>query len=122
MIIVVSLYIVDENEAVRSALAERLDEDARVDVVGHASNPDFVLRHISQLCPEVVLIEVKRSDGLGLEIIRRLADLESSPYLVVLTSYPSAWEEAASRRAGAHSYLLKDIDPGELICQISSTL
>jgi len=117
---VASLYIVDENEPVRTALAERLREDEQVHVAGHASNPEFVLRDVVQTAPDVVLVEVKRSDGLGLELIRRLRSLEQAPRIAVLTSYPSAWEEAAARRAGASSYLLKDIDPGDLVAQILS--
>jgi DNA-binding NarL/FixJ family response regulator len=37
----------------------------------------------------------------------------------VLTSYPSSWEEKAANRAGAVSYLLKDIETDSLIEQLS---
>lgn len=116
----VNLYIVDENEVVRSALADRLSEDEAVHVVGHAANPEFVLREVRQSKPDVVLVEVKRKDGMGFEIIRRLASLVEPPRLVVLTSYPSVWEEAAARRAGASAYLLKELLPGDLISRLAN--
>lgn len=119
---VVRLYIVDENEPVRTALAARLQEAKQVYVAGHASNPEFVLRDVIQATPDVVLVEVKRSDGLGLELIRRLKDLDHAPRTAVLTSYPSAWEEAAARRAGASAYFLKDIAPDDLVAQILAVL
>lgn len=116
----VNLYIVDENEVVRSALADRLAEDETVHVVGHAANPEFVFREIAQSRPDVVLVEVKRKDGMGFEIIRRLTSLVDPPHLVVLTSYPSVWEEAAASRAGASAYLLKDLQSGDLIDQLAN--
>jgi len=68
--------------------------------------------------PDVVLIEVKRSDGLGLEVLRQVAELPNPPKVLVLTSYPTEWEAQAATRAGASSYLLKDIDLEVLIHQI----
>jgi two-component system response regulator DevR len=91
------LYIIDEHDTVRSALADRLDQAANLTVVGRAGDAELVMRDIRSDKPDVVLVEVKRSDGLGLEIVRQIA----------------------ARRAGANSYLLKDIDSEELIRRIS---
>ena len=41
-----------------------------------------------------------------------------SPKVIVLTTYPSDWEEAAARRAGAAAYVLKDLDAQELLQHI----
>jgi len=113
------LYIIDEHDTVRSALADRLDQAANLTVVGRAGDAELVMRDIRSDKPDVVLVEVKRSDGLGLEIVRQIAAMPTPPQLVVLTSYPTEWEEEAARRAGANSYLLKDIDSEELIRRIS---
>ncbi len=74
-----------------------------------------MLDQVRERRPDIVILETKRSDGMGLELIRQLAGLPDAPRLVVLTSYPSDWEERAARRAGASSYLLKEIDSEELI-------
>ena len=113
------LYIIDENDTVRSALVDRLDRAANLTVVGHAGEAELVMRDIRSDKPNVVLVEVKRSDGMGLEIVRQITSLPNAPQIVVLTSYPTEWEEAAARRAGATSYLLKDIDSEDLIQRIS---
>lgn len=113
------IYIIDENDSVRSALADRLDQAANLTVLGHSGDAGQVLNDIREDEPDVVLVEVKRSDGLGLEIMRQIAALPQPPQLIVLTSYPTEWEEKAANRAGAASYLLKDIDSKELIRRIS---
>jgi CheY-like chemotaxis protein len=81
-----------------------------------------MLRDIRKEKPDVVLVEVKRSDGLGLEILRQISNLPKPPCLIVLTSYASDWEEEAANRAGAVAYLLKDIATGELIHYITQLL
>ncbi len=114
-----TIYIVDEHESVRSALAERLGHVKELRVIGHSGDPAEVIDEVSNEKPRIVLLEVKRKDGMGLEILRQLATLPDAPRLAVLTSYPTEWEESAASRAGANIYLLKDIDSEDLIDQIS---
>ncbi|MFN2147702.1 MAG: response regulator transcription factor [Anaerolineales bacterium] len=116
------LYIIDEHPSVRSALVERLGRAANLQVIGHGGEAASVLGEIRTGHPDVVLLEVKRKDGMGLEILRQLATLPKAPRLAVLTSYPTKWEEQAARRAGADCYLLKDIDSEELIKTIENML
>lgn len=114
------VYIVDEHAVVREALAARLGQSNALEIIGHSGDPREVLPIVQSSKPDVVLVETKRSDGLGLEILRRVAALPCSPRVAVLTTYPTPWERDASRRAGAIAYLLKDIDSEELIRQISA--
>ena len=113
------VYIIDEHEPVRQALADRLAGAAQISVLGHSGNADEAVAEIRRTQPEVVLLEVKRSDGLGLEVLRQVAEMPNPPKVLVLTSYPTEWEAEAATRAGAHSYLLKDIDTEELIRKIA---
>ncbi|MCK5052746.1 MAG: response regulator transcription factor [Anaerolineales bacterium] len=113
------LYIIDEHITVRTALAERLDQAANLLVVGHAGDVEEVMQEVKEKKPDIVLLEVKRKDGMGLEILRSIVSMECSPRIAVLTSYPTKWEEDAALRAGAVCYMMKDLDSEELICMIS---
>ncbi len=112
------IFIVDERPAVRLALVDRLSQAPGIEVIGHTGDALEVAARVAEGRPDVVLVEVKRSDGMGLEIIRQVTSLENAPRALVLTSYVSEWEHEAARRAGASGYLLKDIDSEELIRQI----
>jgi DNA-binding NarL/FixJ family response regulator len=114
------VYIIDEHVEVRSALAERLASESDLQVIGHSGGAEEALITGKEEKPDVVLIEVKRSDGMGLEILRQLATLPHQPRVAVLTTYPSSWEQEAAQRAGAIAYLLKDIDSQELVRSIAS--
>lgn len=112
------LYIIDEHDTVRAALAQRLNRAGTLTVIGHSGSAEEVLKDVREKKPDLVLVEVKRSDGLGLELMRQIASMPDPPQVAVLTSYPSAWERQAAGRAGAKTYLLKDIDSEELIRRI----
>jgi two-component system response regulator DevR len=116
------VYIIDEHEPVRRALAERLARAGVFKIVGHTGGVTDVIDQFTKNAPDIVLVEIKRTDGMGIEILRQIATLPNAPRIVVLTSYPSAWEEKAALRAGASSYLLKDIDTEELIRHIQGLL
>jgi two-component system nitrate/nitrite response regulator NarL len=118
----VKVYIIDEHAPVRSALAERLGLSTRLEVIGHGGEVEQIMVEVQAGHPDLVLLEVKRKDGMGLELLRKLSRLPGPPRLAVLTSYPTRWEEDAAVRAGAEGYLLKNIDSEELIAKIEDII
>ena len=116
------LVIVDEHPEVREALRTRLGRLPGVLVVGDGSGTDEDLCQVRALRPDVVIIESKRADGRGLEIIDAIVRSRLGTHVIVLTSYPGEWERWAVLRAGAERYLLKDIGSEELLGQIRAAL
>ena len=112
------LYIIDEHGPVRRALADRLGRAGSVTVVGDSAESAETLEAIHHGGIDIVLIEIKRSDGMGLELVRQISAYPDAPKVIVLTTYPTDWEEAAARRAGAAAYVLKDLNAKELLRQI----
>ncbi len=112
------IYIIDERESVRYALADRLARTMSVSVVGESGDASQGPLAAQEANADVVLVEIKRGDGMGLELVRQLSAAPARPRVVVLTSYPTEWEEAAAKRAGASAYLLKDINTDELLPHI----
>lgn len=110
-----AVYVVDDHDAVRWALVMALRAAPDVRVVGDAADADQALAEIAQRQPNVVLIETKRHDGRGLDLVEQIAQSAPAPRVVVLTSYPSEWEWWMAQRAGAVEYLLKDISATGLL-------
>ena len=110
-----SVYIIEERASVRNALADRLDQSAALTVMGHSGDIKQALAEIEDGGPDAILVETKRSDGMGLEVLRRLSLLKKRPKIIVLTSYPTSWEEERATQAGADAYMLKNIESEELI-------
>lgn len=124
----VSVFIVDDHEGVRSALAARLNSSPLLRVVGDTALADDAYAKVRLLRPDVVLVETKRADRKGLEIVKRIRQESARSQVVVLTLYSSEWERLSAFHAGAARYLLKDISSDQLIeeivsaCNVSSLL
>ncbi len=112
------LLIIDDHDTVREALAARLSTAAGVDVVGCTGCWETGLQETLELKPDVVLLEIKRVDGQGLEALRGLTQQCPCSNVIVLTSYPDAEERIEARRMGVSRYLLKDIDTPQLVREI----
>ncbi len=114
------VFIVDDHFDVRRALIPGLAAAPGIELVGATGEADEAIRQVRALRPDVVLIESKRADGRGLELISWIAQSGLPSRVVVLTSYPSEWERWACHRAGAARYLLKDIGSAALINQLQA--
>lgn len=110
----VTVYVVEQHPAVRQALTDWLQQLPEVKLLGSSGDGATAQVEIAQSRPEVVLVEIKRADGLGLELVRALAALSARPRILVLTSYASNGEREAVLQAGADAFVLKDIDTDEL--------
>ncbi len=115
------LLIIDDHDAVREALESRLRATEEVEIVGCTGCWRTGLRDAVRLKPDVVLMEIKRSDLQGLDALRSLTTECPHTSVVVLTSYLDADEQAEALHAGATRYLLKEIDTPQLVRELRST-
>lgn len=112
------VLIIDEHEAVRQALEERLRSAGDLDVVGCTGCWEEGLHLAVQQSPDVVILETKRSDGEGMTALRQLRAECPSARIVVLTSYPEPEERQQALQAGAVRYLLKEVGSEPLVQEI----
>ncbi|MFQ5873251.1 MAG: response regulator transcription factor [Dehalococcoidia bacterium] len=118
----IRVLIVDDHEKVRPALIAKLGGEHDLQVMGTAASTDGELEEALQFEPDVVLLDVKRNDGEGLEICHRIVRARPSTRVLILTSYPDAREKREVLATGAAGYLLKDLDFQELLEQIKAPL
>jgi len=119
----IKIFVIEERDDVRQALVVRLCSAPGVLIVGEAQAAEAAIEEINVLQPDVVLIETKRADGRGLEMVNRIALGHSGARVIALTSYPNEWERWAVRRAGAAGYFLKEIgSTSQLLGQIRNAV
>jgi len=117
----IKVLIVDEHLAVRRALAARLDSFSHLEVVATAASFAEGLEQVDRSRPDIILLEVKgtcdRLDPVG-EMNNALAGHPAG--IIVLTSYADDDEREAALQAGAHRFLLKQIDSARLLSEIEA--
>ena len=111
----IGIVIIDDHDVVRQALAARLCTERDFEVVAETANVETGLAAVVDKNPDIVLLDPKRTDGRGLELLGRLAQISAGARVVVLTSYTSNWDLWTTHRTGAEYYLLKDIDTAGLV-------
>ncbi len=118
------LVLIDDHDCAREALVRRLDADARIAVVGATPDPGEGRRMVEELHPDAALIDARRRDDAGAAAISALASLpdEARPLVVVHTSFFDAEDWRRWREAGAHEWLLKQIDINVLFERLSAAL
>lgn len=111
----IKLLLVDDSEVVRTGLRTLLGLEPSVEVVGEAVNVATGVEASAALKPDVVLLDIRLPDGTGIEACREI--LKRSPYtrVLILTSVIDDTIVDDAIRAGAHGYLLKEIDGRGLV-------
>ena len=115
----VTVVLVDDEQLVRSALAQALAADG-VDLLGEATNASDALRLVLELRPDVVLMDLKLPGSHGVETIEALGLLAPASRILILTrTEQNRVVEAIV--AGASGYILKSANPGAIIAAVRAT-
>jgi DNA-binding NarL/FixJ family response regulator len=115
---VVRVFLVDDHEVVRRGVAEVLEDDAGITVVGEAGSVAEALARVPAVRPHVVVVDMRLPDGDGADLCARLREREPGVRCLVLTSYSDDEAVAAAARAGAAGYLLKQVRGSALVSAV----
>jgi NarL family two-component system response regulator LiaR len=110
----ITILIVDDHTVVRQGVRTLLDMYPDLHVVGEAESAEAALPLVEKLVPDVVLLDLLLPGMNGVEAAREMKRISPRTQIVVLTSYAEDEHLFPALRAGALSYLLKDIRPREL--------
>ena len=110
----IRVMLVDDHAVVRSGLGAFLLASDDLDLVGEAGSGEEALARIEQLRPDVVLMDLMMPGMDGAETTRLIRQRHPSVQVVILTSFPEEDLVTKALRAGAISYLLKNVSADEL--------
>ncbi|WP_129671953.1 response regulator transcription factor [Candidatus Chloroploca sp. Khr17] len=111
---IINVMLIDDHRVVRQGLRDFLELQDDIEVVGEASSGEEGVQLARELLPDVVLMDLVMPGIDGVETTRRLKAVSPSTRVIVLTSFADDEKVFPAIKAGAISYLLKDISPEEL--------
>ncbi len=114
MIDKITLLITDDHVLVRQGIRTFLELQPDVTVLGEADSGEAAVRMAAELVPDVVLMDLVMPGMGGVEATRQLKQVSPRSQVIVLTSYHEDEYIFPALRAGALSYVLKDVGPDEL--------
>jgi two-component system, NarL family, response regulator LiaR len=110
----ISLLLTDDHALVRQGIRAFLELQPDLAVIAEADSGENAARMAAELAPDVVLMDLVMPGIGGVEATRQVKQVSPRSQIIVLTSYHEDEYIFPALRAGALSYVLKDIGPEEL--------
>lgn len=114
----IRVVLADDQALVRAGFRMILKAEPDIDVVGEAGDGAEAVALANELCPDVVLMDIRMPKLDGIEATRRIVVDEGSPRVLVLTTFDLDEYVYEGLRAGASGFLLKDAPEDQLVTAI----
>ena len=114
----IKVVLVDDHSMIRIGLKAYLHTLPDIQVVGEASSGEEAVLVVQETHPDVVLMDLIMTGMDGVEATRQVKHIHPAAQVIILTSYHEDSHIFPAIKAGALSYVLKDIDPDELAMAI----
>ncbi|KIA61033.1 response regulator transcription factor [Nocardia vulneris] len=111
----VTVFLVDDHAIVRRGVADLIDAETDLQVIGEAGTVSQAMARIPALRPDVAVLDVRLPDGNGIELCRELLDQHPGLHCLILTSFTDEQAMLDAILAGASGYVVKDIGALELV-------
>lgn len=111
----ITVILVDDHTVVRRGVRALLETYPDIQVVGEAASGEEAMRLAAQHAPDVMLMDLVMPGMDGVAATREVKRISPRTQVIVLTSYHGDEHIFPAIRAGALSYLLKEVTPEELV-------
>ncbi|MFC2991897.1 two-component system response regulator NarL [Halomonas tibetensis] len=113
-----SILIIDDHPLLRRGVSQLLELEDDLELVGEAGEPEAGIRLTLELDPDMVLLDLNMPGMNGIETLKRLREEGFAGRVVMFTVSDQEEDVVDALQAGADGYLLKDMDPDELVRQM----
>jgi DNA-binding NarL/FixJ family response regulator len=111
----IRVLVADDQPLVRSGFRMVLEDRPDLELVGEAGDGAEAVSLAGRVDPDVILMDVRMPGVDGVEATRRLVAAGTRARVLVLTTFDLDEYVYAAIRAGASGFLLKDVEPAELV-------
>lgn len=108
----ISLLVVDDEESVRNSLYNWFREDGYE--VGTAKDAYEALQQIEMAHWDIMLLDIKMPGMDGLELQRRVREVNKEIVIIIMTAYASVDTAVQSLKEGSYDYVVKPFNPDDL--------
>jgi two-component system, NarL family, response regulator DevR len=111
----IRVFLLDDHEVVRRGLADLLQAEGDIEVVGESASAVEAAHRAPALRPDVAILDARLPDGSGIDACRDIRAVDPSIKALILTSYEDDEALFAAIMAGASGYVLKQIRGTDLV-------
>ncbi|MEJ1298888.1 MAG: two-component system response regulator NarL [Candidatus Sedimenticola sp. (ex Thyasira tokunagai)] len=109
------MIVIDDHPLLRKGLQQLADLSPDIEIIGETDNGAEGLTLVQELHPDLVLLDLNMPGMNGLETLAALKEMDIETRVVILTVSNAEEDIVSALRSGADGYLLKDMDPEQLL-------
>ena len=117
----IKVILIDDHTLFREGL-QRLLMRHEIDVVSSVSNGEEGLKAIEAHDPDIVLLDLRMPNISGIEVLKNIKKIKKAMPVVMLTTSDDEKDLIEALRNGAGGYLLKDMEPDDLVVALKDVL
>ena len=110
-----SIIIIDDHPLIRRGIKDLVCMDESFKVIGETDNGANGLELAISLQPDIVLLDLNMEDMDGLQTLQAMKAADINSRIIILTVSDNEKDIVATLRAGADGYLLKDMEPEDML-------
>jgi len=114
----IRVFIAEDHAIVRKGVRNLLSLESDIEVVGEATNGQEAVQRVTDLTPDVILMDLVMPELDGIHAIQQIKSDHPDARILVLTSFDTDDKVFPAIKAGALGYLLKDSDPADLVAAV----
>jgi two-component system, NarL family, nitrate/nitrite response regulator NarL len=113
-----TILIIDDHPLFRKGLTQLIQTAEEFEIAGEASGGKDGIALAHSLRPDIILLDLNMKDMSGIDVLKALKPADIDSRIIMLTVSDNAEDLVAALRAGADGYLLKDMEPEDLLVNI----
>jgi len=113
-----SILLIDDHPLLRRGIKQLLELEEDMIVVGEASHAEEGIQKALDLDPDLILLDLNMPDINGIETLKMLRAKEVTARVLIFTVSDHEEDVVAALKSGADGYLLKDMEPEDLIIHL----
>ncbi|MEJ1298826.1 MAG: two-component system response regulator NarL [Candidatus Sedimenticola sp. (ex Thyasira tokunagai)] len=110
-----TLLAIDDHPLFRKGVADLIDMEDSIELVGEAASGLEGLRLAKELEPDFILLDINMKGMGGLETLKAIKDAGVESRVLMLTVSDNGEDVISALRNGADGYLLKDMEPEDIL-------
>lgn len=115
------ILLIDDHTLFRAGLQDLLVR-REINVVAAVGSGEEGIRRVAELSPDIVLLDMRMPNMDGLAVLRQLRKNHPTLKVIMLTTSTNENDLVEALRSGARGYLLKDIEPDQLVVALRDVL
>lgn len=110
-----TIVTIDDHPLFRKGVADLIAMEPKLRLIGEASSGEEGISLVLEMDPELVLLDLNMKGMDGIETLKAIKELDLNARVIMLTVSDNEENVIAALRAGADGYLLKDMEPEQIL-------